>query len=190
VDKLADMLKRWWRVGAVIVVVAVVAALLFLGRGAPASPAGGGQATGGPLMPATATVGPGGSPSGAASGSVTPPTETAANGSALTAIAAPPKNTLSGFRYAANRNAQTYDVRFRPYGTGPAQEGHGTVAVAITSFTATKPYGDPVTMPSGNALLQLGPGVSVSKGGDYTGVVTLTRSGQALVLMLTSVKAP
>jgi hypothetical protein len=192
------MLKRWWWVAAAVVVVAVVGAFLLSGRGTPQAQSPGGQTVdaSGAQTPATTTSGTvPGTPSGtstAAPATAKPSkpgsVKVAKKGARLTTITAPPTETLAQIRYTATRSGQSYRAAFRLYGKGPVRAGHGTVVALVSSFTPTKAYSDALQLPSDNVLLELGPGVSLGTGGSYTGLVTLTKRGDALVLVLTGVK--
>lgn len=192
-----SMLKRWWWVAVVVVAVVVVGAFLLMGQGGPAVPAPGGQASGTQSPGAVATTGATepatGTPSDPSAGPSKPSTvkqpKLAAKGSRLATITAPPSATFAQLRYTASRDGQAYDVAFKVYGKGPIRSGHGTVVAAVSSFQPAKTYSDALKLPSDNVLLELGPGVSLTSGGGYTGVVTLTKRGDALVLVLTKVKA-
>jgi len=191
---VVGMLKRWWWVGAVVV--ALVGAFLLFGRGAAGTP-GGAQLPGGstttptasvtptPTVPTTGTKPPASEPGAP---SVTP-SKVAPEGSKLTTVTEPPKETLARLTYSEARDGQVYDVEFRPYGTGPRRAGHGTIAVAVTKWEPEIVSSTSLTLPTSNVLLELGPGVSVTGGGAYSGVVKLMKSGDGLVLVLTSVKA-
>ena len=194
------MLKRWWWAVAVVVVVVAAGAYLMMGGGAQPQTPGSGTATEtiAPAPGSSATQSPApGTPATtetpSTSGTATPqkPREVklAKKGAQLTTVTVPPTETLAQLKYTAGRDGQTYDVAFRVYGNGPVRAGHVTLVAAVTSFKATKSYPDAVDLPSDNVLLEPGPGASVTVGGSYTGVVTLTRRADALVLVLTSVKA-
>lgn len=197
---IVAILKRWWWVAAAVIVVAV-GAMLFIRPGAPASPSVTGQTAGGPGTTTTVTTATStpGSPSTTRTldetttpGDPSDPTasdiKVAAKGSALTTVTDPPERTLAQITYTASRDGQLYDVTFKPYGTGPSRGGHGSVAVLVSEFSPQQSYSDALTLPGNNVLLELGPGVSVTSGGTYTGVVRLMKSGSSLVLVLTSVK--
>ena len=196
------MLKRWWWAVAVVVVVVAVGAYLMINGSAQPQTPGSGTATetiapvpgsGATQSPAPGTPATTGTPSPSTSGTATPqkPREVklAKKGAQLTTVTVPPTETLAQLKYTAGRDGQTYNIAFRVYGNGPVRAGHVTLVAAVTSFKATKSYPDAVDLPSDNVLLEPGPGASVTVGGSYTGVVTLTRRADALVLVLSSVKA-
>jgi hypothetical protein len=169
------MVKRWWWVVAAVVIL-VVGTYVFMGPRSDGSGGTSGAGTGS----AASTVPP----------APTKPARIAASGSELATITtAPPKQTVGQLKYRAGLAGQVYKVEFRLYGVGPVRDGRSTVTVATTSFAPRKIYSDVVRLPSPNLLLELGPGVSVTKGGAYSGTVTLTRRGDAIVFVLTSVKA-
>jgi len=191
---VVGMLKRWWWVAAIVV--AGVAAFMLFGPGSAAAP-GGAQAPNGAAPNATGTAsavspapstGTSASPTAPGVPTVTP-SKVAPEGSELATVTAPPKETLARLTYSESREGQTYETDFQPYGTGPGRAGHGTIAVAVTKWEPATANNNPLKLPTSNVLLELGPGVSVNVGGSYSGVVKLMKSGDGLVLVLTSVKA-
>ena len=191
------MLKRWWWVVVAVVAVVALGAYLLIGRGGSGGPTpGGGLSAGAGTSPtgsvaATPGTQPGASSNTSAGAPTTPKPKApkvAAKGTRLPVVTAPPNQTLAQLKFTANRNGQVYNAKFSLYGTGPVRGGHPTVVAALSSFVAAKTYSEPLKLPSDNVLLEPGPGVSLTKGGSYTGVVTLTKRGDALVLVVTAVK--
>jgi hypothetical protein len=186
------MVKRWWWVAVAAVIVVGVAAYLMMGRSGAAGPSSASPAASGA---ATATAGQAGattqsaSSAGAASAAVASAVKVAASGSKLSTVTTPPTQTIAQIRYSAARNNQLFDVAFRVYGFGPPRGGHKTVVVNFTAFTAQIVKAEILRLKGNNALLQLGPGVTLTKGGTYAGVVQLTRQGaDAFVFTLNSAK--
>lgn len=191
-------MKRWWWVGAIVVVGGLVAYMVF-GRGNAAPTTGTGPTASGVNASGTVT------PSGAATGTEAPGTGTpagpkgsggatvskpkvVAKGSKLATVTVPPAETIAQIKFTASRAGSLYDARFRVYGFGPGRGGHGTVVALLDRWTPQKTTGDPLVLAGKNALLEVGPGVSVTKGGSYNGVVELMKRGDVVVFVLTKAK--
>lgn len=182
-------MKRWWWVGAIVLVGGLGAYMAF-GRGGTALTVGAGPTT--PGTNASGTVAPGASATGTqAPGSGTKATapKIVVKGAKLATVTVPPTETIAQIKSTASRDGRLYDARFRAYGIGPSRGGHGTVVALLDKWTPRKTYADPLKLTGKNVLLELGPGVSVSKGGSYSGVVKLMKRGSVVVFVLTKAKA-
>jgi len=199
---MMENLKRWWWVVAIVAVVAGLVVYSAMGKagtskgadngsqtatsqpgssGATGQPGSQNGTSGAPSGPSTVTSGaPGGS---------TAVVPIAKDGAELATVTAIPKNTLARIKFSESRNNQEYDIAFTVYGTGPAIGGHGGLVVSIASSKPKVVSDDAFQFQGMNALLQLGPGVDVTKGGEYTGVMKLMSQSGGLVPVLTKVKA-
>ena len=189
------ILKRWWWLGLIVVVAAAGLLYMLGGQGAKPGASSSGSQGSGSGAPAPTTSVPGATPATvpapSAPGTKPSATAVAPAGKLLATITVPPSETLAQIVYSAARDGQTYDVVIRPYGTGPARAGHGTVIVKIDSSKAQKTYKDAVALKGMNALVELGPKAlgGVGYGGRYSGVIRFLRRGDVLVLELVSAKA-
>lgn len=195
---MMEKLKRWWWVVAIVVVAGALVLYMAFGRGGSSPAADNGQpgsssgtgtssANGG-----TQSANPGspGSPSATGTpGGSTASVPVAAEGAKLATVTAIPKNTLARVKFSEARNNQTYDITFRVYGTGPSVGGHGGLVVQIISSAPQKATATPFNFRGMNVLLQLGPKVAVTKGGEYKGVMKLMSQSGGLVPVLTQAKA-
>jgi hypothetical protein len=172
------MVKRWWWVVVAAVILVAFGAWILMSRGAANAPGKGAVAT--------STVGPYGNAPQITSPA--PPPKLAAAGAKLTPFNAPPENMVSQFGYNKDSDGLTLGVTFRIYGLGPVRDGRKTAAVEFSNVVAPKNTTDQLLLQGKNALVQLGPGVTLPTGGTYTGVVTFTKQGDALLLVLTSAK--
>jgi hypothetical protein len=195
---MMENLKRWWWVVAIVVVAGGALMYSVLGKGGPAPVANNGQ-PGGPSTPGTsgASVGtqsaapgsPGSSTATNTPGGPTVSVPMATEGAKLATVTAIPKNTLARIKFSESRNNQKYDITFSVYGTGPPVGGHGALVVLIGSSTPQNASEDSFNFQGMNALLQIGPKVTVTKGGEYTGVMQLMSQSGGLVPVLVEAKA-
>jgi len=195
---MMEKLKRWWWVVAIVVVAVGLIAYSTLGKGGPTpvvndgqqgSPSATGTPSGGGGSQPSTPGAPGSSTATDAPGSQAPSVPVAEEGAKIATVTAIPKDTLARIKFTEARNNQKYDITFRVYGTGPAVGGHGALVVKIGTSKAQKVSDDSFNFQGMNALLQLGPKVAVSKGGEYEGVMQLMSQSGGLVPVLIEAKA-
>jgi len=209
-----SMVKRWWWVGALLLVVAGAGAYSVFGAKPGDSRVGttgdavsqvasvppGGAATdssvavgaSGTVDSGTTSAKPGkkGAPSKGSPGTPVKRATIARSGAKLTTVTVPPVSTLAQMKYLPARDGQIYDVKFRLYGNGPMRAGHRSVVVVVDSSTTRKPNKDSVNLSGVNALVELGPKMqgAMKVGGRYVGVLRLLRRGDVLVIELVSAR--
>jgi hypothetical protein len=174
------MAKRWWWAVVAAVVIAA-AAWIVLGR---TSGPGTTSSQSGSSAAATSSV-----EDSATQASTTSAAKIAPAGSKLAIVTAPPADMLSEIHYSDSLNGQAYKVTFKVYGAGPVRDGRDTLMVKLGIFTPAKAYSTVVAYKGKNALIELAAGISVTKGGSYSGMLRLAKSGSALVFELTSLTA-
>ncbi len=109
--------------------------------------------------------------------------EVAEAGSVLTTITQPPDKTLSMLNKDTATAGSTYQVTFSVYGFGPNTASVQTAVVLVSKSVAEGEPAKPFEFTGRNVLVRLDPtaAAALTRGGTYSGVITLRLTGDTLV---------
>jgi len=107
----------------------------------------------------------------------------AADGVVLETITVPPAKTLAMVSPDAATANSAYDVVFRAYGWGPSTASIPTAVVLVTGSTPVGEVSTPFAFKGRSVLVRLDPesAKALTRGGSYSGTITLRLMGDALI---------
>lgn len=113
----------------------------------------------------------------------------AVEGSELATVTQPPAKTLSMLSTDTASAGSTYRVTFRVYGFGPNTGSVKTAVVLVSKSVAEGEPTKPFDFNGRNVLVRMDPtaAAALTRGGTYSGIITLRQSGDTLVPWLSDV---
>ena len=200
--------KKWLIIGGVALASILLVVAAFAARGTEKDPgelAGGGassveasDATGGASSDQTNSADSATSADGTASSDPSSATagddgatgEGAATiaeaGKPLKRVVQPPEHTLAMLDPNVAKAGTSYEIVFKPYGTGP-QSGGLTVAALVVTAKLRDPSAKAPDLAGRNVLLVLSSGEVVENGGSYRATLTLTERDETLLPVVSNV---
>lgn len=199
--------KKWLIIGGVALASVLLVVAAFAARGTGKDPgelADGGaslveasDATGGASSDQTNSAGPATSADGTASSDPVNPSAAAdvpaegavtiaEAGKPLKRVVKPPEHTLAMLDPNVAKAGTSYEIVFKPYGTGP-RSGGLTVAALVVTAKLRDPGAKAPDLAGRNVLLVLSDGEVVENGGSYRATLTLTKRGETLLPVVSNV---
>jgi len=107
----------------------------------------------------------------------------AVDGSELTTVTQPPAKTLSMLSTDTASAGSTYRVTFSVYGFGPNTGSVKTAVILVSKSVVEGEPAKPFDFNGRNVLVRLDPSAAgaLTRGGTYSGIITLRQSGDTLV---------